>query len=148
MVLWQTTVYKIIYIYNIRNESADHQTQMRLMYLYIYLFKLISIHPIEVHTMGMERVTFIIYVLRHLQSDTTNSRLERVHKNHSYNLHNLTLHFMINLHHVQITYCNYDCFHIFCKDLWKVNKYNTIQYIRRIIFASFVDDELQYTYCA
>jgi len=55
---------------------------------------------------------------------------------------------MINLHHVQITYCNYDCFHIFCKDLWKVNKYNTIQYIRRIIFASFVDDELQYTYCA
>jgi len=32
-----------------------------------------------------------LYILRHLQSDTTNSRLERVHKNHSYNLHNLTL---------------------------------------------------------
>jgi len=37
---------------------------------------------------------------------------------------------IINLHHVQITYCNYDCFHIFCKDLWNVNtiQYNTIQY--------------------
>ena len=33
---------------------------------------------------------------------------------------------MINLHHVQITYCNYDCFHIFCKDLWNVNKYKQI----------------------
>jgi len=32
-----------------------------------------------------------LYILRRLQSDTTNSRLERVHKNHSYNLHNLTL---------------------------------------------------------
>ena len=32
-----------------------------------------------------------LHILRHLQSDTTNSRLERVHKNHSYNLHNLTL---------------------------------------------------------
>jgi hypothetical protein len=29
-------------------------------YLFIYLFKLISICPIQVHTMGMERVTFII----------------------------------------------------------------------------------------
>jgi len=27
-----------------------------------------------------------------------------------------------------IQYYNYDCFHIFCKDLWNVNKYNTIQY--------------------
>ena len=32
-----------------------------------------------------------LYILRHLQFDTTNSRLEIVHKNHSYNLHNLTL---------------------------------------------------------
>jgi len=32
-----------------------------------------------------------LYILRHLQSDRTNSRLESVHKNHSYNLHNLTL---------------------------------------------------------
>jgi hypothetical protein len=31
------------------------------------------------------------------------------------------------LYYVQIT-CNYDCFHIFFKDLWNVNKYNTIQY--------------------
>jgi hypothetical protein len=38
----------------------------------------------------------------------------------------LIMFIMINLHHVQITYCNYDCFHIFCKDLWNVNKYNTI----------------------
>jgi hypothetical protein len=30
-------------------------------YLFIYLFKLISIHPIQVHTMGMERGTFIIH---------------------------------------------------------------------------------------
>jgi len=30
-------------------------------YLFIYLFKLISTHPIQVHTMGMERDTFIIH---------------------------------------------------------------------------------------
>jgi hypothetical protein len=58
--------------------------------IFIYLFKLISVHPIQVHTMGMER-SHSLYILRHLQSDTTKSRLERVHKNHSYSLHNLTL---------------------------------------------------------
>jgi hypothetical protein len=31
-------------------------------YSFIYLFKLISIHPNQVHTMGMERDTFIIHL--------------------------------------------------------------------------------------
>jgi len=60
-----------------------------LFILFIYLFKFISIHPIQVPWEWKE--SHSLYILRHLQSDTTNSRLERVHKNRSYKLHNLTL---------------------------------------------------------
>jgi hypothetical protein len=89
MVLWQTTVYKIIYSYNIRNESVDHQTQMKLIYLFIYsnLFPYIPFRYIPWEW----KKSHSLYILRHLQSDTTDSRLERIHKNHNYNLHNLTL---------------------------------------------------------
>jgi hypothetical protein len=51
-----------------------------------YLFKVISIHAIQVHTMGMERVTFIITFqdtkeqLDHIQSMLQHSSLLHFHR--------------------------------------------------------------------
>jgi len=49
---------------NLRSISNSRWNRLRLEksgQCFIYLFKLISIHPVQVHTMGMERVTFIIH---------------------------------------------------------------------------------------
>jgi hypothetical protein len=68
-----------------------------VFYLFIYLFVCLFIYsnlfpyiPLR-YTPWEWKESHSLYILRRLQSDTTNSWLERVHNNDSYSLHNLTL---------------------------------------------------------
>jgi hypothetical protein len=73
--------------------KAISQSNIQVFYLFIYLFiysNLFLYIPFK-YVLWEWKESHSLYILRHLQSDTTNSRLERVYKNQSYNLHNLTL---------------------------------------------------------